>query len=326
MPTSGSFDDGHLIGLIYAAAADQSAWQEVFQQMRAIFSGHTAVYERFDCAPDAHQLLVSDLDPSFVTAYNAHYNARNGWATSPLNQHGSIVVSERIIEPAELERTEFYGEWLRPQKLKHAATSPLMRKRARSLNLGLVRDSKHGEYQREEVRYLERLLPHFQRAVEIAERLEAASLTRQASLDAISASGACVILVDERRRIMFASEAAESLLAGAGPFSAAGGQLHAVLRREDDRLAAAARRAAGASGAACGDIFTLHCPADTAFTIAISPAPAIGIGFFHHGPLAMVLVGRPRVHLRSVPRRSAGSSAYRGPRRGLRQRCARVRR
>lgn len=290
-----SDDREALIGLIYSAAADPDGWDAVFARLRSLFSGHTAIYERLHSAPENHQLLVTDLDPEFVERYNGHYNARNVWATSPLNQAAPVVISERIIRPNELERTDFYGEWLRPQRLRHALTSPLLRKTERSLNLGLVRDGRKGEYSAAEAEYLHGLLPHFQRAMEIASRLEAATVTQRVSLESVTAAGACLILADGSGRIVFATANAERMLAEKGALCASNGRLRARGRTDDSRLRRALAAAVPGLPAAAGgrgDIFTVEAPDSGArHTVTVNPLGDTNIGFFHRGQLAVVIVG-----------------------------------
>lgn len=288
-------DTDQLIGDIYAAATDAAGWNIVFAKLQQAFCGNTALYERLHAAPQTHQLIATDLDPDFVRAYNQGYNALNVWATSPLNQVGNIIVSEQMIARNDLERTQFYGEWLRPQGLTHALTSPLLRQEHRSLNIGLVRDHRRGEYGTEEGRLFGRLLPHLRRSVEIASRVEASALARAASLETVAADGTCLLVVSETGEIRFASPEAEALLAERTVLTTRGLRLAGVARAEDANLARAIQAATRVEPAPVGSLLTLegfsHAPRHS---VAVAPIGEERAGLFHEGRLCLVLVAKPR--------------------------------
>jgi len=288
-------DRDELIGDIYSAATDSAGWSRVFAKFRQAFAGHTAVYTRLHAAPETHQLLATDLDPGFVRLYNGGYNALNVWATSPLNQAGSIVISEQIIPRGELERTEFYGDWLRPQRLKHALTCPLVRQEHRSLNLGLVRDDRRGEYGTADSRLLASLLPHLRRAIEIATRTEALALTRSASLDTLAADGSCLLVVGRGGEIHFASPEAEALLCEARVLTSRGRRLAGVDRAENGKLAGAIEAATREAPVPTGGLLALDGRGRTGrHSLAVTPISGERVGLFCEGRLCLVLVARPR--------------------------------
>jgi DNA-binding CsgD family transcriptional regulator len=294
-----SFDRDGLIGDIYASATDAAGWNQVFAKFQGAFSGHSAIYERLHASPETHQLLATDLDPEFVGLYNRRYNARNVWATSPLNQAAPVVVSERIIGTGDLERTEFYGDWLQPQRLKHALTCPLVRQDHRSLNLGLVRDGRRGGYEPEDVRLLESLLPHLRRAIEIGTRVETTALARQASLDMVTADGACLLIVSRSGEIHFASDDAERLLNERTIITAHGRRLRGVSRLDNVKLERAIHAATTSDRAPTGSLMSMIGPnPDDRYSLAITPVSGERVGLFSEQHLSLILLVGPKVAVR----------------------------
>lgn len=291
-----NLDKNQLIRDIYAAATDPSGWTRVFASFQQAFSGHTALYERRHSNPATHQLLATDLDPDFVRLYNGRYNALNVWATSPLNQAGGMVISERIITRSELERTEFYGDWLRPQRLQHAVTCPLIRQENRSINLGLVREQRRGEYGREELRLLGDLVAHLRRSVEIATRVEAIGLAQNVSLDALNATGACLMVIDSDGDICFASTEAELLIAERTVLTTRGRKLAAVDPAEHKKLELNIQAATTDAPMACGGLLSLDRRGlAPRHSVAVTPIAGERVGLFREQRLCLVMVARPRM-------------------------------
>lgn len=215
----------HLVGLIYEAATDENAWTEVLRELRSALSCSSAIYERPHDAPELHHLVTTNLDPEFTKTYNQHYNSTNVWATSKLNQAADLVVSDRIIDLCDLERTEFYGDWLAPQKLQHALTARLGADEYSSLNFGLVREGRYGAFTLDEADYLASLLPHLKRSAAIASRSRRLQVEADAALAGYGRLGIAAAIVDERGRVQSANDRARELLGG--------GRAGAVLNRRD---------------------------------------------------------------------------------------------
>jgi DNA-binding CsgD family transcriptional regulator len=292
---SRSLDDatlGEFLGVIYAATTKPDEWQTFFAKVSQRFGGHAAIYERAASNPEGHQLTATNLDPEFCRLYNLRYNATNVWATSPLNQSSAIVRCEQIIEPRLLERTEFYGDWLRPQKLKYAMTCQVRACATRSFNLGLVREERLGSYGDHELKFLACLLPHLRRAAEISSRLEGAEITARSSLAALEQVGVAAMLVRQDSSIWYANSAAEEMF-----------RSDAAIRSSSGRIMAEASHLPGLHSAirdatrpvsAVGTILTpKYVDQEGAFSLAITPFENAGGGPFNKERLALAIVSHP---------------------------------
>lgn len=296
----------HFLDAIYAAAADPSRWAEVFALVERHMGGFGTIYERNVSDPQSHRLAAASLDPRFADLYNGYYNATNIWATSPKGGELPIYVTEEVIDGKALERTEFYGDWLRPQGLKHGLSCRVVGTGGRSLHLGLVREPRFGAYDSGEIQFLQSLAPHLQRAVEISERLGVAEGRANGSFEALGGLGVAAFLVDGRGVVQSVNAAAERLLGEGCGISVRAGRLTAGSLSGDAALSRVIAKATGAGrtpSGRSGEVLTLG-GGDPRTALSVTAVPLeerrreLG---FSCGPLAIVMIARPRAQAPPSP-------------------------
>ena len=294
LPHDGRF--AMLIDALYKAATDKNGWRRYLDLVSQTFGSVAAM--RIASSADLADVRSAEatIDPDYLGRYYQHYagkdpmSERDREAASP-----PIVVQEALISMAELRRTEFHADWMRPQGLDLS-----MRWRIDApmgvMDLLLLRPESAGAFSEEEQALSHALLPHLRRAIIIASRLNVFDAADAASLDAFERLGAGVLLVDARRTIRFANRVAEAIFeANDGLFSTAGRLC--ARGASDQRLASAIANAAGQGRYAAGRTATLVAvprqDSPNPLSVAVSPYPEERRSLFDGGPLALVIVGMP---------------------------------
>lgn len=99
---------------------------------------------------------------------------------------GTASTSDRLMTPEERNALPFFNEFFVPIGLTETLAGNLYRDQARFSLLGLQRGKDRGPFTEEDVAYLERLMPHIARALQLRRafvRIEAKSLLLQSTLD-----------------------------------------------------------------------------------------------------------------------------------------------
>jgi DNA-binding CsgD family transcriptional regulator len=230
-----------LVGLVYEAVVDEGAWKVFLERLRDALGGCQAALfiQGLDGAPSR---MLSLGDPEKDREYAEHYGAVNPWFTkgAHLIRPGNVVTSEWLA-PEELRRSEFYGDWLKPQKMFHAINGFLFEGAGMAGNLSVATPWRRGGFSTDELRLFRELVPHVQRAVSLQGRLgaPAAGTSLGAWLD--DAADA-VFVVDRARRVTARNRAARELLARRLGVSVGVGDVLRADRADDDGLL---RRAIG---------------------------------------------------------------------------------
>jgi DNA-binding CsgD family transcriptional regulator len=240
----------HTVGSIYDCALDPARWPEA---IREVCSATICV---------AGVISVSDLATG-ATRLQQHWNFDRHWldrmvlygpeivgmlSSIPDLQTRSIdepVVAARDVDPAVLQHSRYYNEWVRPQGVIDAFNLTVLRQRDRIGSLALSRHERDGTITDRDVATLRLLAPHIRRAIAISDVLDMQAVavgTFEASLDLIATG---VVLVDARAAVIHANRAARAMLAAGSPIRSERGELRTSLPETTAALKAAIAKCAG---------------------------------------------------------------------------------
>jgi DNA-binding CsgD family transcriptional regulator len=285
-----------VIDAIYGAVTDPSRWPDVTRAVSRLLGG--GITALLDQTNGAHKprILAHDLDPAFRESYAAYYGGINPWAQLMLSDRKPVQVGDDRVPPAELERTEFHADWLRPQDVRFPIAVSVTVGPGQTVELATVRNRKLGPLTPAECQALVGLAPHLQRALELSRRLGLADAERAASVAATRRLGTGLILVDADRTVVFMDAEAEGILRAGGGLWVRERRLFA-LPSLDARLGEAIARATGKGRSVVGrsgDLLNLPRQGGALpLSLAVAPLDDRDRPLGLIGPLAMVLVSAP---------------------------------
>jgi len=240
----------HTVGSIYDCALDPARWPEA---IREVCSATTCI---------AGVISVSDLTTG-ATRLQQHWNFERDWLdrmvlygpeiaemlksvpdlqTRPIDEP---VVCARDFDPAVVQRSRYYNEWVRPQGVIDALNLTVLRQRDRMGSLAMSRHERDGAFTDRDIAILRLLAPHIRRAVAISDVLDMQAVTAgtfEASLDLIATG---VVLVDADARVIHANRAARAMLTARSPIRSERGELRTNLPETTAALKAAIAKCAG---------------------------------------------------------------------------------
>jgi DNA-binding CsgD family transcriptional regulator len=253
-----------LIGQIYEAALSPALWPSFLENFALAMNSETAVLWSHDFAShDAHfensQNMFSGatgFDPAFLTAYADYYSRVNVWvqceSTLP---EGSAVSSSMLYPESDLPRTEYYADWLRPQRLRYAIGGIAVKRETLGVKLSALRAERRGTFDERELDFYRLLLPHIRRACTLHRRLAGRLLLGNGALNALDLLHTAIWLFDSHGEVIHGNTAADRLATRAnGLWRTAGGRFAATRSTDASQLrdlvsrAVAARSSIGQPG------------------------------------------------------------------------------
>lgn len=101
--------------LVYAALLGDAHWEDFLDQLRLGLPNGKALLFFHDTRQGRGAFpLQAGMDPEGVAAYGAYYSAINPWMRNAASRPiGRAMPSERNVPRSELQRTEFYSDFLR---------------------------------------------------------------------------------------------------------------------------------------------------------------------------------------------------------------------
>lgn len=232
-----SADD--LVAHIYDSALDPGCWETVLDQLASFMRAKSGMLRLID----HHGLVVVEnrhtgFDPAYQALYEQYYLSLDPFfRTIPkLGPIGTVHPFASMISGYDLERTEFYCDFMRPQEIGSCIGAYLYSDSDRVVYFGLQRSPSAPLFGRADARRLAPMVGHLQRAYRINMRmgsLQAELTARDGVLDRLQLG---IVLLNRSGKVVYLNGAAERIVSGEHPVTMRGGKLVATNPMEDRKL------------------------------------------------------------------------------------------
>jgi hypothetical protein len=203
-----------LIGDIYDAALDPTLWARALEHSCSFVGGSSATLFWHDAATVRSAVLhLFNEAPHYTQLYFEKYLPMNPmFPAATFFEAGVVFTPTDIIPQAELVKTRFYAEWLRPQGIVDALGVNLEKSGASSSAFSIRLHDKDGFVDAEVRRRLGLIAPHFQRAVSIGRLFDQSKTTQAVLTETLDHVEAAVFLVGSNGRIVFVNVPGRAML------------------------------------------------------------------------------------------------------------------
>ncbi len=215
---------------IYDAALDWRAWPAALDGVADVIKASAAQFGSYNAATHSLQTVMPRIDPDYATSFVEYWASRNTvWQQSSVVPVGRVMRPEMFFARGGWQRTDFFNEWYRPQRLDSMIGTNLLVEGPVSTVVSVLRKD---AFTRTEVELFALLIPHVQRAVQLQLRLAALEERQSGSADILNRLRQGVLLVDDAGKVRFANRAAEQIFADGAGLRVASGVLHAATTNE----------------------------------------------------------------------------------------------
>lgn len=216
-----------LISAIYDAAADFGRWPDALRLIAETCGARAAVLTRQGENSGQSWSVAPLCDSAYYESYARHYHRINPiWYRTSSSQAGTVQTDDMIMPRNDFTRTEFYNDFLVPQRLGSVLNAVALVEEGRQTAIALHRRK---QFEPEHVQLYRLLVPHLQRAVQLNIKIAEMQMCSTASLEALDRG---TLLVNKSARVVFADYPAERLCTSSGPLKISEGILCA--HRADD--------------------------------------------------------------------------------------------
>ena len=206
-----------LIGRLYDAALDDTLWRALCNDMASAFGEACDVVIILEQQHRARLVCASPhFNDASLRAYEAYYYQLDIWTKWARKLGiGQIHSSAEHIHPRELERTEFYADFCRPNDLYHVIGGVLPLDAGETALLGVHRQRAQGAFKNgpQLKHQLQAFTAHLQRALQISSRLAHGNMAEHSARAALDCLDTAVLLIDARLEVVYANACAQTLFA-----------------------------------------------------------------------------------------------------------------
>ena len=161
------------IEAVYASGVDSDRWPEALDGTSRLLGAAGATLEVIDKTAQRHSQFCSSGVPTVArTPYIEHFWALNPRYSFILRQRaGHVTWDHQFLDEAGMGRDPFYSEFLPNFGLRYFIGAVLKNSSQRLTGITVQRTRKQGHVDKREIALMGRLVPHFQRAHDVAIRL-----------------------------------------------------------------------------------------------------------------------------------------------------------
>lgn len=205
-------DIAQLIGTVCDAALDADLWPSVLEQFAQTFGSTKAHLAEDNLTSTAGKLVSYGTDPAFPRLYAQYYATRNVLWKNIVQQSLDGVLTDRIIMPrADLERSEFYNDYLQPQGCEEVLCFAGKPHNGICTTLILTRERRHGPWAPKDMKALAKVVPHLRRSLGINRQIGDLRVVNELADEALYRINRGLVLVDAGGSVLFVNRAAEKL-------------------------------------------------------------------------------------------------------------------
>jgi DNA-binding CsgD family transcriptional regulator len=229
-----------LIGQLYDAAMGKLPWQDVGAGIAKLLQGTTLLMFEIDLhGKDVDLITNHDLPLEHLHTYVTEFAQYDPWTTAAFGNRyfNRPLIGSQIVPDAELERSLFWNEFIRPAGITAFRFLGAMRQLPEGgfaiLSSHRPRDAV--DFGATQQRRMARLLPHFGRAVEMRRRLQPARVPNGSTV-LVERLAQGVIQLGPLGEFLQANAAAEEILRESDGLFRSSDGIHAASAAENKRL------------------------------------------------------------------------------------------
>jgi DNA-binding CsgD family transcriptional regulator len=204
-----------LLFTLYAAPTRPDLWATFLTDFTRLLSLPAAAILHQDLARQKYGFACAvGIDPGELSLYEQYYGGLDPWRPRFLAKPaGTLTLADELCAPAELKKTEFYGDFLSQFDLNLYCAVPTIMRPASLELVSLYRGLHAAAPDVDTLHAIEIVVPHIRSALQLRHQLCEAEVTARNSADLLNSLSAGVVLLNERNECLFVSRKAENLCA-----------------------------------------------------------------------------------------------------------------
>ena len=231
----------HLVETVYAAAVDPARWQDVTDQLSAIFRGSPVALDLLSFRGESKlRRYATGADPERMGDFFARLVAETSWTNRHIAHYTRAFVDMADdLGHLDIESLDLYRSWMKPMGLAPlwpAGHSILDAEGFASGGVKVFRKEGQGPFSQEELDEASQLAPHLATALQMEQALRDSHSKRAALGEAVDRLPTGVLLLDAERRVVLQNRCARRILADADGLRVDASGASAVDARDNVRL------------------------------------------------------------------------------------------
>lgn len=205
-----------IIQELYQGVSNGDSWEPFMQKLITAMDARSArvlvmnpradkVYKSFSVNHDAH----------FLLQYTDYYVNKCPWRPELSQKPRGLLYSTFLdfsCKQTEFRQTEFYNDWAKLQNIEHGICGTVVQDQDKTIQLLVQRTKEAGHFTRDEVAFVNGLVPHIRNTVTLTENMEAMEAVKAGVAELSDGYSQPFALVNEKMKLCFISQRMEENL------------------------------------------------------------------------------------------------------------------
>lgn len=242
MTEYGAFGSTTVDGIIESlldAVEYPAAWNEVLAKLCDRLKAESALIRFYSTDWASVDLSVTlGFDTSFDVAYREHFVHVDpiAKAVEERLRPGEMVFVDELVPFIKMKRTEFYGDYLRPQDKRHIIGGYLYQEGGDKALIGLQRGHRGRPFERFDLQFLKALSPQLKQVLKLHQLIVESRVVSRTMSRTLDGMNIAAFYVDRTGQVRYTNETGDALLESRHCLTLRRGCLRAVRQQSDSQL------------------------------------------------------------------------------------------
>lgn len=263
-----------IIRKIYDAALDPTEWEALLGEIATVIGAVAGFYAGLDIrhGRGAYWHTIGH-DPRMQSLYNEHFLAVDPTLAYIIKTPGRAFACSEYLSDADVAASRFHSEFMIPNGIRYVLSGVASMQGSMVSFVGFQRHIGQSPFSQIEVDFLQRLMPHFAKADQVAAKVSTVSDAKQLAMAVLDRMDYGIVIVNQAGHVRMTNQRAEQWLQSGEVIQSLFGRILLTNANDNEALCGLIRTAAaGDSGDMQAEtIETMASHSDARVRIAVLP-------------------------------------------------------
>lgn len=202
-----------IIQKIYGAALDAQGWEPLLAEIASAVGAVAGLYAGLDVRHGRGAYWhTTGHDPRIAALYNEHYLALDPTLAHIIQSPGRAFACTDYLSDADVTASRFHSEFMIPNDIRYVLSGVVSMEGSMISFFGFQRHISQQPFSRIEADFLQRLIPHFANADQVAAKVSTISDAKRVAMAVLDRIDFGIVIVNRAGHIRMTNQRAEQWL------------------------------------------------------------------------------------------------------------------